>query len=66
MLIELKGVGLAAYAKLHGATIVSYNKPKRHFVFESDVSANEWMVDYFNSCCSKHDAELCNLRKLQN
>jgi len=62
VIIELSGVGLAAFAKLNGASLIDFGK--RKFIFESEKTEREWMVEYFDSCCSAHDSEVCNLRKL--
>lgn len=60
--IEVSRLGLAAFVKMHDGKLVKYEAGK--FYFESDRSVSDWEVDYTNSCCSRHDAELMNLRKL--
>lgn len=36
------------------------------FIFDSDRSEQDWKLEYMNSCCCKHDAEVMNLRKFIN
>jgi len=60
--IYIESVGLAAFIKMQGCNLLSaeYNK----FEFESIDDANTWNIAYINSCCARHDAEVCNLRRL--
>jgi len=60
--IDIKSLGLAAYIKQHGVELISCQK--NNFVFESSKDAEYWEIKYANSCCSKHDGEVCNLRRL--
>jgi hypothetical protein len=66
MTIETKQLGLAAYIQMNGGQLVKVNHPRgsKSFVFESDKSLTEWQIEYSNSCCSKHDSILCDLRNL--
>jgi len=61
-MIEIRGLGLAAYVRMNGGIIKGFQN--RVFLFESERDANEWEIDYANACCSRHDAEVMNLRKL--
>jgi hypothetical protein len=63
MKVEIKELGLAAYIKICGGQLVSFEND--HFSFESEMGLNEWRVKYMNSCCYKHDMELMNLRKFK-
>ena len=59
--IKIKELGLAAFIKINGGTLVSFEG--RDFSFESDKTVDQWRVLYYNSCCYKHDNELLQLRK---
>jgi hypothetical protein len=61
MIIQVNKLGLAAFIKLKGATLLKYEN--RYFFFETLKGLSEWDVEYANSCCSKHDSELMNLRR---
>lgn len=58
--IAVKHLGLAAYIKMMGVTLVRVEE--KMFYFESARSIREWRVDYNNSCCMRHDALVCELR----
>lgn len=58
--IAVKQLGLAAFIKMQGLSIVKVLD--RHFYFESDVPLEEWRVRYNNSCCMQHDTTVCELR----
>ena len=60
-LVHVKQLGLAAYMKMKGCNLLRVNEGKA-FVFESEKSFSEWRIEYTNSCCSRHDAEVCELR----
>jgi len=62
MRLYIKGIGLAAYIKMQGEKLVDVQD--KRFVFESDKTEQEYQIEYLSSCCSYHDAEVCNLRKL--
>lgn len=59
-LITTRSLGLAAYIKLQGATLVSVDN--RTFSFTSDKPLSDWRVAYNDSCCCKHDAIVMELR----
>ena len=61
MIVEIRRLGLAAYIKMVGTPLLKYEN--RVFYFETERTAEEWEVEYSNSCCSRHDSELCELRK---
>ena len=63
MRIRVKGLGLAAYVIANGGVFQSYSLEERLFDFESEREAEQWEIEYANSCCSRHDAEVMNLRK---
>jgi len=58
--IKVRQLGLAAYIKVNGAKLIGIEE--RHFMLESDKTLEEWRLEYNNSCCSKHDAEVCEMR----
>ena len=60
MTVQVSNLGLAAYMKMHGAVLL--DMAGKEFVFESDKSVVEWKIDYSNSCCSRHDSFVCELR----
>lgn len=59
--IRVSQLGLAAYIKMKGHTLVTVDG--RNFVFESERPVSDWRVEYSNSECAKHDAILCELRE---
>jgi hypothetical protein len=60
MKIAVNQLGLAAYIKMNGATLLSVEG--KTFAFESEKTAAQWRVEYNNSCCMRHDALVCELR----
>lgn len=58
--IRIQKLGLAAFVKMKGATLIAVED--RAFVFESEKSETEWQLEYSNSCCMQHDALVCQLR----
>ena len=68
MNIETSDLGLAAYMKMKGLSLVSCTG--RVFVFDckSDDSCElvkrEMEVDYANSCCRQHDSTVVYLRSM--
>lgn len=60
MRIAVNQLGLAAYIKMHGATLVGVEG--KTFIFESEQSVSDWRIAYSNSCCMKHDTLVCELR----
>lgn len=62
MIVKAKKLGIAAYLKSKGCTFLSMEG--RSFVFESPKSMEEWTIEYTNSCCYRHDSEVCTLRKI--
>ena len=59
--IRVKKLGLAAYIHSQGGLFVDHRDG--HFIFKSVRRENEWEVEYFNSCCYKHDTSVMSLRK---
>ena len=64
MEIRTRNLGLAAYIKIQGGTLLEFQTDNRVFVFDSEKSENEWNVLYLGSESYKHDSELMGLRKL--
>lgn len=60
-LINVKHLGLAAYIQMNGASLVKVDNGV--FVFDSDRVVQDWRIAYNNSCCMRHDATVCELRK---
>ena len=58
--IVISQLGLAAFVKMSGASLVGIED--KRFVFESELSVSEWRVRYNNSCCMKHDTLVCEMR----
>jgi hypothetical protein len=61
MRVSISQLGLAAYVKMEGAELLSVEGKTFHF--ESPISLAEWRVKYNNSCCMRHDALVCELRR---
>lgn len=60
MHISVSHLGLAAYIKMRGATLLKVEN--RSFIFETEHSVGHWRVEYNNSCCIRHDTLVCELR----
>jgi len=58
--VVVSHLGLAAFIKMHGTTLVTVEEKK--FIFESEKSLGDWRVEYNNSCCMRHDTLVCELR----
>ncbi|MET0462082.1 MAG: hypothetical protein ABW007_02975 [Chitinophagaceae bacterium] len=58
--IKTRRLGLAAFIKMSGAQLIDVHN--KEFIFESEKSESEWLVEYSNSCCMQHDAIVCQLR----
>lgn len=61
-ILSIKQLGLAAYLKSNGCTLIKVED--RVFYFETEKTFKEWSISYSNSCCFAHDSALCELRKL--
>lgn len=61
MQIQVQQLGLAAYVKLKGATLIKVEN--RLFYFESDKTTQEWRELYVNSESMQHDSLVCDLRE---
>lgn len=62
LVIETKDLGLAAYMKTKGARLLGCEN--RLYRFESEISKREYELEYGNSCCRQHDANVVYLRSL--
>ena len=62
MMIQVKGLGLAAYIVESGGRMIDCDDDNV-CTLESDRTERMWSVDYENSCCSRHDARVMALRK---
>lgn len=60
MRIAVNQLGLAAFIKMKNAQLVAVEG--KSFVFETEISLQEWRIQYNNSCCMRHDTLLCELR----
>jgi hypothetical protein len=61
MIIQVNALGLAAFIKMKGCTLLKVEKKVFHF--DSERSAAEWRLEYSNSDCQRHDALVCELRE---
>jgi hypothetical protein len=60
MQIQVTQLGLAAYVKMNGATLLKVENKVFHF--ESDKTTPEWRAQYANSESMQHDSLVCDLR----
>lgn len=60
MQIQVPQLGLAAYVKMMGATLLKVDGKTFHF--ESDKTTQEWRALYANSESMRHDSLVCDLR----
>lgn len=60
MQIQIQQLGLAAYVRMKGATLIEVSG--RRFVFESEKTEQEWRVEYSGSESMRHDSLVCELR----
>ena len=63
--IEIRDLGLAAFAKMKGLELES--RSARVFKFRTDdetITRDDLEVEYANSCCRQHDANVMYLRHL--
>lgn len=60
-MLKVKQLGLAAYIKQHGIELLEVSDG--YFIFNTTATLNEWRTKYANSCCSKHDSMVCELRQ---
>lgn len=67
MVISVNKLGFGAYIKMKseqpGSDTSFLGFKNNAFEFESKKTLEQWRVEYLNSCCSKHDSILCELRK---
>lgn len=61
MRIHVHQLGLAAYIRMKGATLLEVSD--RTFHFESDKTVSQWRAEYANSESMAHDALVCELRQ---
>jgi len=61
MEIKVHRLGLAAYI---GITEDLLKFEDGVFTFKSEKTADQWAIEYSNTCCSKHDSLLCEYRKM--
>lgn len=59
-----QNLGLASYVYAMGIPIVGFDNDKKRFYFKSTKDFSEWQIDYINSECSSHDAEVNRLRDI--
>lgn len=58
--ISVAQLGLAAYVKMKGATLLSVDN--KIFKFQSEKTTQEWRAEYSNSESMRHDSLVCELR----
>ena len=59
--IRIRQLGLAAYLLIRGEEFIGHEDG--HFIFKSVQGEREWDLEYFNTCCQKHDNAVMSLRK---
>lgn len=64
MEIKIKEMGLAGYLRIKNIKFLGYINDM--FCFESDITADEWNIEYMNTKCFTHDREIMSLRNLVN
>ncbi len=62
MILEIRGLGLAAYLRMQTGEVMFIKFENGKFIFESEKDENHWRVQYINSCCYRHDQEVMALR----
>lgn len=58
--LAVKHLGLAAFIRMNEACLVEVQD--RVFIFDTNITLEEWRVRYNNSCCMRHDSLVCELR----
>jgi len=69
MVIDIREIGLAAFMKMKGCKVVSYDghifvMDTGHSHHYSDRDFDDWSLSYTNSCCCSHDNNLLQLRDM--
>ncbi len=59
--IQVTQLGLAAYIRMNGSTLVKVEN--RVFHFASTKTTAEWRTEYSNSESMRHDSFVCDLRE---
>ncbi len=59
--IQVPQLGLAAYIRMQGQTLLKVEN--KIFFFESDRTVSEWRAEYVNSESMRHDSLVCDLRQ---
>lgn len=62
--IWTSSLDLAAYVSAQGTPIVGFDKGKKRFYFESNRDFNQIQIEYTNSECTLHAAEVNRLREI--
>lgn len=65
MKTAIPNIGLAAYLKMRGYSIIGIEPRAFWFDLPDENSAHELQIEYYNSECRRHDVELCALRDMQ-
>jgi len=61
MELKISELSLSAYMKMKGASLVDVKG--KTFIFDSELSENEWRIKFLKSESSKFDSEVRELRK---
>lgn len=64
MTLAIKDIALAAYMKMNGCKVLSYDGNTFSMADDGSRDFDEWSLDYTNSCCCTHDNQLLQLRDM--
>ena len=65
MQVEIRNLGLAAFIKMKGYKLLEVGKYSFSFELKENQTEKTLQLEYYNSLCSMHDVEVCNLRDMQ-
>lgn len=66
MIVEVRDLGLAAYVKLKGYSLLACENRVFRFECPENVSKSELEIEYANSCCRQHDSNVMFLRQMMS
>lgn len=64
--VKVSELGLAAYLRIKGVSMVSFDKVTSSYHFDSDRTLDEWRVEYMGTECYQHDKEVMSLRQFKS
>lgn len=65
MKTAINNIGLAAFMKMRGYSLIGIEPRVFWFEVPHANSAHDLQIEYYNSECRRHDVELCALRDMQ-